>query len=76
MKFNLGDIVRGKKDNGYGITNHEAYMRITGIFPPFEDGEEYEYEVLVLKRRDTMDFVGETFTVEESALERPSVKLK
>lgn len=54
MEFKEGDIIKGKKGNGYGFTN--GNMSRARVLKVLDDGEYMEIEVL--EHRD-MDYVGQ-----------------
>ena len=62
MKFKVGDIVKGIRNNSYGITNHRM-TRAEVI-----SADDYDMKVKILEH-DRSNRVGEKYTVDNSDTE-------
>lgn len=59
-KFRVGDIVIGRKDNGYNFTTDKATMRVVNVY---EDEDEMEVKILEHKEARYLNKVGKVFIV-------------
>ena len=60
-KFRVGDIVIGRKDNGYNFTTDKATMRVVNVY---EDKNKMEVKILAHKEAQLLNKVGQDFTVD------------
>ncbi len=59
-KFRVGDIVIGRKDNGYNFTTDKATMRVVNVY---EDANKMEVKILEHKEVRCLNKVGQNFIV-------------
>lgn len=60
-KFKVGDIVVGRKDNGYNFTTDSATMRVVTLY---EDKNKMEVKILAHKEERCLNKVGQDFNVD------------
>ncbi len=59
-KFKVGDIVIGRKDNGYNFTTDRATMRVVNVY---ELKDKMEVKILEHKEERCLNKVGQVFIV-------------